>query len=165
MRHKAGLARYAPPKIYSGTGGLVTWTPRHRPGRFVEATNKTMGFRFMGQRFVPDSYTLGKQVFPTVGQPTRDGMFTYVMSDAGPIHGFPRGLWTSWPFSAASGPVRSSTDWAAHLVAGRPLGSLGAQRPEARPFLAQGVLLGAPVFLYCGIESLPGPGVLCDRRS
>jgi hypothetical protein len=46
----------------------------------------------MGQRFVPDSYMMGKLVYPTVGRPTRDGMFTYVRSPLGPIRGFPRGL-------------------------------------------------------------------------
>jgi hypothetical protein len=51
-----------------------------------------MGFRFMGQRFIPDSYMMGKLVYPSVGDPTRDDMFTYVMTPGGPIRGFPRGL-------------------------------------------------------------------------
>src|SRR5205807_2070265 len=43
-------------------------------------------------RFIPDSYMMGKLVFPTVGPPTRDGMFTWVPTPGGPIRGFPRGL-------------------------------------------------------------------------
>ena len=58
---------------------------RHRPashlqsrcragGNPAKALGKTQGFRLMGQRFVPDSHMLGKLVFPTVGQPTSEGM-------------------------------------------------------------------------------------------
>src|SRR5207249_3410142 len=39
-----------------------------------------------------DSHMMSKLVWPTVGQPTRTGMFTYVPADGGPIRGFPRGL-------------------------------------------------------------------------
>ncbi len=48
----------------------------------------------MGQRFVPDSYLMGKLVYPAVGAPTngRGDMFTCVMTSGGPIRGFPRGL-------------------------------------------------------------------------
>jgi hypothetical protein len=53
----------------------------------------TKGFRFMGQRFIPDSYIFQQLVYDEVklyqgtGQP-----FTKVDSIAGPIRGFPRGL-------------------------------------------------------------------------
>jgi len=53
----------------------------------------TRGFRFMGQRFIPDSYIFQQLVYDEVklyqgtGQP-----FTKVDSLAGPIRGFPRGL-------------------------------------------------------------------------
>jgi hypothetical protein len=88
---KIELARHNPPAIFSGTGGLVA--PQDAgPGELLEALNKTQGFRFMGQRFVPDSYMMGQLVWPTVGEPTRRGMFTWVQSDGGPIRGFPRGL-------------------------------------------------------------------------
>jgi hypothetical protein len=88
---KAELARHNPPAIYSGTGAQGTFQEPNTE-KLPEALNKSMGFRLMGQRFVPDSYMMGKLVFPTVGEPTRDGMFTYVMADGGPIRGFPRGL-------------------------------------------------------------------------
>jgi hypothetical protein len=88
---KAELARNKPPAIYSGTGAQGTFD-EPSADKLLEALNKSMGFRLMGQRFVPDSYMMGKLVFPTVGEPTRDGMFTYVMTDSGPIRGFPRGL-------------------------------------------------------------------------
>jgi hypothetical protein len=88
---KLELARHNPPAIYSGTGGQGTFEDPD-PNKLLEALNKSMGFRLMGQRFVPDSYMMGKLVFPTVGEPTREGMFTYVMSAGGPIRGFPRGL-------------------------------------------------------------------------
>ncbi|WP_394295984.1 DUF3160 domain-containing protein [Methanosarcina acetivorans] len=50
----AELEGYESPKIYSGTGGLIPAGP--------DAENKildsTKGFRFMGQRYTPDSYIL-----------------------------------------------------------------------------------------------------------
>jgi RNA polymerase sigma factor (sigma-70 family) len=84
------LAKYGPPKIYSGTGDLASFDPAAGPVELVKALNVTTGFRFMGQRFVPDSYMLGKLVYPTVGEPTRDGMFTYVVGRGGPIRGSKR---------------------------------------------------------------------------
>jgi hypothetical protein len=86
------LARHAPPAIYSGSGAQGTYDPSAGPEKLLQILSKTQGFRFMGQRFVPDSYMMGKLVYPTVGRPTRDGMFTYVRSPLGPIRGFPRGL-------------------------------------------------------------------------
>jgi len=87
------LAKFGAPAIYGGTGNLITYEGED-PKNLLEALDKTTGFRLMGQRFIPDSYVMGKLVFPTVGAP-RDGhkdMFTYVVSDWGPIRGFPRGL-------------------------------------------------------------------------
>jgi hypothetical protein len=58
-----------------------------------EPEEVTKGFRFMGQRFIPDSYVFQQLVYDQVklyqgtGQP-----FTKVDSMAGPIRGFPRGL-------------------------------------------------------------------------
>ncbi|MFH2025430.1 MAG: DUF3160 domain-containing protein [bacterium] len=60
---------------------------------YEEAAQVTKGFRFMGQRFIPDSYMFQQLVYKEVlfyqgsGDP-----FTLVRSDAGPIRGFPRGL-------------------------------------------------------------------------
>lgn len=88
---KRELARNNPPAIYGGTGGQGTFGGPNT-GKLVEALHKSAGFRLMDQRFIPDSYAMGKLVFPAVGGPTRDGMFTYVMTAGGPIRGFPRGL-------------------------------------------------------------------------
>jgi hypothetical protein len=87
---KLELAKHNPPAIYSGTGAQVATNVS--AAELVKALDKSMGFRFMGQRFIPDSYMMGKLVFPTVGRPTRDRMFTRVETAGGPIRGFPRGL-------------------------------------------------------------------------
>jgi hypothetical protein len=72
-----------PPAI---VGGFVTDTQ--------DAEEMTMGFRFMGQRFIPDSYMFQQLVYDKVkglyqgsGEP-----FTMSPSAIGPIRGFPRGL-------------------------------------------------------------------------
>ncbi|MEA1994131.1 MAG: DUF3160 domain-containing protein, partial [Euryarchaeota archaeon] len=53
----------------------------------------TKGLRFMGQRFIPDSYMFQQLVYDKVLQYTGSGKpFTLVPSQAGPIRGFPRGL-------------------------------------------------------------------------
>ncbi|GIW79733.1 MAG: hypothetical protein KatS3mg105_1540 [Gemmatales bacterium] len=92
LQFKAELAKYRPPAIYSGTGRQGTFDPGAGPEKLVQALKKSQGFRFMGQRFVPDSYMMGKLVFPTVGPGTNPKAFTYVPTDLGPIRGFPRGL-------------------------------------------------------------------------
>lgn len=88
---KTELVRFHPPAIFSGAG-MQSAPQAGNPDDLLTALNKSMGFRFMGQRFIPDSYMMSKLVWPTVGEPTRPGMFTYVMSGGGPIRGFPRGL-------------------------------------------------------------------------
>ena len=87
------LAKLGGPSIYGGTGNVITYVGAE-PQRLVAALDKTTGFRLMGQRFVPDSYVMGRLVFPTVGPPQggQQGMFTYVQAQIGPIRGFPRGL-------------------------------------------------------------------------
>ncbi|MCC7569117.1 MAG: DUF3160 domain-containing protein, partial [Candidatus Methanofastidiosa archaeon] len=53
----------------------------------------TKGYRFMGQRFILDSYFFFELVYDNVLFYEGDGEpFTLVYSDAGPIRGFPRGL-------------------------------------------------------------------------
>ncbi|MHC4644419.1 MAG: DUF3160 domain-containing protein [Planctomycetota bacterium] len=89
---RAELAKLKAPAIYGGTGGQVTADEQARPEELLKALDKSTGFRLMGQRFIPDSYMMGKLVFPTVGAPNRKGMFTYVMTPNGPIRGFARGL-------------------------------------------------------------------------
>jgi len=53
----------------------------------------TMGFRFMGQRFIPDSYMFQQLVYDEVkGYRGTGEPFTMSPSQVGPIRGFPRGL-------------------------------------------------------------------------
>jgi len=60
---------------------------------YEKPENVTKGFRFMGQRFIPDSYIFQELVYNKVLQyQGNDTPFTMVHSDAGPIRGFPRGL-------------------------------------------------------------------------
>ena len=87
------LAKYNPPAIYGGTGSQGTYFGPN-PGKLIEALDKSTGFRLMGQRYIPDSYMMGKLVTPTVGKPNngRTDMFTCVMTEDGPYRCFPRGL-------------------------------------------------------------------------
>jgi hypothetical protein len=52
---KSKLAEYQSPKIYGGTGNCVV-TPPLTPEKADKCLEDTSGFRFMGQRFIPDSY-------------------------------------------------------------------------------------------------------------
>ncbi len=71
-----------PPRIVSG---LVTDQE--------DPEEVTQGFRFMGQRFVPDSYIFQQLVYDRVGLYQGSGRpFTLSESDAGPIRGLSRGL-------------------------------------------------------------------------
>jgi hypothetical protein len=60
----------------------------------LRALANTHGLRLMGQRTIPDSYLMTNLVYPTVGPPFPDAgqPFTWVLSPAGPVRGFPRGL-------------------------------------------------------------------------
>jgi len=53
---KTELEKYESPKIYGGTGGIIQ-TGSETENETLEATK---GFRFMGQRYTPDSYILRK---------------------------------------------------------------------------------------------------------
>lgn len=89
---RAELAKFRGPAIYGGTGGQTAGG--ESPDNLETALAKTAGFRLMGQRFVPDSYILGRLVFPAVGGASgrRTDMFTCVETAFGPVRGFPRGL-------------------------------------------------------------------------
>jgi hypothetical protein len=65
---KAELATYRSPEIYGGTGKAETNTAD--PEELVKILEATKGFRFMGQRFIPDSYMFQNLVYPAV-----DGRF------------------------------------------------------------------------------------------
>ncbi|MBU4444488.1 DUF3160 domain-containing protein, partial [bacterium] len=60
---------------------------------YEDAEDVTRAFRFMGQRFIPDSYMFQQLVYDKVSfYQGSDEPFTLVYSNAGPIRGFPRGL-------------------------------------------------------------------------
>ena len=91
---KSILADNQGPKIYGGTGNCVL-EPPFTPEQADACLENTTGFRFMGQRFIPDSYMFSNLVGAYTGeyQGERETPFTFVISGAGrPIRGFPRGL-------------------------------------------------------------------------
>ena len=89
---KAELAQMRNPEIYGGSGICVVYPPITKE-KLYQCLAKTKGMRFMGQRFVPDSYMFQNLVSPTVGLYVGDGEpFTMKMTDAGLARCFPRGL-------------------------------------------------------------------------
>ncbi|MCW3129266.1 MAG: DUF3160 domain-containing protein [Methanophagales archaeon] len=92
LRLKAELAKLRSPEIYGGSGVCVVYPPITRE-KLHECLAKTRGLRFMGQRFVPDSYMFQQLVSPAVGMYVgNDTPFTMCLTDAGPARCFPRGL-------------------------------------------------------------------------
>jgi hypothetical protein len=102
------LSKLAPPAIFGGTGGAGI-DPGNIEGHesiSVEQLDSlltiTMGLRFMGQRYIPDSYILGQLVSPAVGTipkkiPERFSVVYVPDERIQPdlyysIRGFPRGL-------------------------------------------------------------------------
>ncbi|HWQ49274.1 MAG TPA: DUF3160 domain-containing protein [Methanosarcina sp.] len=94
---KVKLAEYPGPKIYGGTGRCVV-EPPFTPEQADECLENTTGFRFMGQRFIPDSYVFSNLVGVYTGEYVgeyneNEKPFTLVISGNGEaIRGFPRGL-------------------------------------------------------------------------
>jgi len=102
------LALHSPPAIFSGTAGagLDPGESDDHANVSIEELNSilvsTMGFRFMGQRYIPDSYILGQLVSPAVGTiprriPERFSVVYIPDERIQPdlvysIRGFPRGL-------------------------------------------------------------------------
>ena len=64
---KTKLAEYQGPKIYGGTGNCVL-EPPFTPEQADECLENTSGFRFMGQRFIPDSYVFSNMVGAYTGE-------------------------------------------------------------------------------------------------
>jgi len=86
------LARLRLPEIYGGTGNIML-TPPITPESLNEALGKTQGMRFMGQRFIPDSYMFQHLVFPEVLDYTGTGApFTLGSTGARMGRCYPRGL-------------------------------------------------------------------------
>ena len=89
---KAELAQMRNPEIYGGSGVCVIYPPVTKE-KLYECLAKTKGMRFMGQRFVPDSYIFQNLVTPAVGMYVGTGEpFTMKMTQLGPARCFPRGL-------------------------------------------------------------------------
>jgi hypothetical protein len=91
---KSILAQNQGPQIYGGTGNCAL-EPPFTPEQADECLENTTGFRFMGQRFIPDSYVFSNMVGAYTGEyrGEKEEPFTFVISGAGrPIRGFPRGL-------------------------------------------------------------------------
>jgi hypothetical protein len=89
---KVELAKQRSPEIYGGSGVCVVYPPITE-AKLYECLNETKGMRFMGQRFVPDSYMFGQLVSPAVGLYIGNGTpFTMCYTGAGPARCFPRGL-------------------------------------------------------------------------
>ena len=86
------LAQLHMPQIYGGTGNIVL-TPPITPDSLNEALAKTQGMRFMGQRFIPDSYMFQHLVFPEVLDYTGTGT-PFTLGDTGGrlARCYPRGL-------------------------------------------------------------------------
>ena len=91
---KTELALLRSPEIFGGTGN-VTLNPPVTPEALNEVLAKTKGMRFMGQRFIPDSYMFQHLVFPEVRDYTGSrtpAPFTYGSTQIGPMRCYPRGL-------------------------------------------------------------------------
>jgi hypothetical protein len=89
---KVELAKLRSPEIYGGSGICVVYPPITEE-KLYKCLNETKGMRFMGQRFVPDSYMFQQLVSPAVGMYTGTGTpFTMCYTGAGPARCFPRGL-------------------------------------------------------------------------
>ncbi len=102
------LAKSREPGIFSGTGGAGVDPGGYEGHEFTSVKDldkilgHTMGLRFMGQRYIPDSYILGRLVSPAAGTVPRviPERFTVVYipderiqpDRAYSIRGFPRGL-------------------------------------------------------------------------
>ena len=98
LKFQAKIAGLRKPAIYSGTGqsGVNLDQEKNRamtPEQLARTLTKTQGFRFMGQRYVPDSFILGQMVAPTIGGLAgKQGFTTACPPDVGCIRVFPRGL-------------------------------------------------------------------------
>ena len=85
------LLKMKKPLIYSGTGKCFAYSMS--PEELEECLEESMGMRFMGQRFVPDSYVFQRLVCPSVGLFKGEGTpFTFGYTFLGPTRVFPRGL-------------------------------------------------------------------------
>jgi len=83
------LKKMAKQMIYGGSGFLIL----NSKEEWNEKLNETAGMRFMGQRYIPDSFIFQQLVSPMVGMYVgNDTPFTMCMTDGGAARCFPRGL-------------------------------------------------------------------------
>jgi len=89
---KVELFQLRSPEIYGGTGNVAV-VPPVTEETLREVLEKTKGMRFMGQRFIPDSYMF-QHLVTTTGDYIGDGEpFTMCITGAGrKARCFPRGL-------------------------------------------------------------------------
>jgi hypothetical protein len=90
------LASLPSPQIYGGTGNAIL-PPDAPPESLLELLDKTKGMRFMGQRFIPDSFMFQHLVFPQVGEYVCPWMDEITVHEppftlSGGLRGYPRGL-------------------------------------------------------------------------
>lgn len=91
---KAELALLRSPEIFGGTGNAMV-TPPITPESLNKVLDKTKGMRFMGQRFIPDSYMFQHLVVPEVLDytgSTEPKPFTYGWTGVNWARCYPRGL-------------------------------------------------------------------------
>jgi len=91
---KAELSLLRAPQIYGGTGNIYV-TPPVTPETLNETLDKTKGMRFMGQRFIPDSYMFQRLVFSSVQDyigTMNPPPFSYGFTGARFARCYPRGL-------------------------------------------------------------------------
>ena len=92
IKFKAELAQQRSPKIYGGTGNVAISPPITKE-KLYEVLDATKGMRFIGQRYVPDSYIFQQLVFPAVGVYIGNNTpFTMENTMLGMLRCFPRGL-------------------------------------------------------------------------
>jgi hypothetical protein len=91
---KAELATLRLPEIYGGTGSCEIYLP-FTPEKVNQCLDNSKGMRFMGQRFIPDSYIFQNLVFPKAKEYTgSEEPFTMCLVGDSPVpeRCFPRGL-------------------------------------------------------------------------
>jgi hypothetical protein len=91
---KLNLSTLRSPKIYGGTG-RIELNPPFYPEQLDQLLDQTKGMRFMGQRFIPDSYMFQELVYPSVLYPLGShspAPFTLGDMGVGPARCYPRGL-------------------------------------------------------------------------
>ncbi len=83
------LASYPSPAIHGGSGNIVATRPVTEED-LDKALDKTMGLRLFGQRFIPDSYAMGRLV--GMAYLGKSNPLSKLDTPIGPIRGFARGL-------------------------------------------------------------------------